>query len=285
MVCLLIINYNDFKNTNRLINNVNNYKFVDKIVVVDNKSTDNSYEELMKLNIPKLDIILSDCNKGYSYAINIGLKYIETMTSDAKVFVSNSDIIIKSEDDLKKLIETSNNKLYGVVGPVIDEHGVLNRGWKIPSPFIDALMNLVLVHNIVRKKRIFYKDSHYDNKESIVDVVSGCFFLVNLSDMKEINYFDDNVFLYYEENILAKRLAKINKKEVIDNEVTIIHDHAATIDNNIKRIKKFKILKESQYYFQTRYNHANIFEKGLLKLNKNISLIIYHIIGFIKRSK
>lgn len=285
MVCLLIINYNDFNNTKRLISNVNDYKLIDKIVVVDNKSTDNSYDELMKLNIPKLDIILSDCNKGYSYAINIGLKYIETMTSDAKVFVSNSDIIIKSEDDLKKLIETSNNKLYGVVGPVIDEHGVLNRGWKIPSPFIDALMNLVLVHNIVRKKRIFYKDSHYDNKESIVDVVSGCFFLVNLSDMKEINYFDDNVFLYYEENILAKRLAKINKKEAINNDVTIIHDHAASIDSNIKRIKKFKILKESQYYFQTKYNHANIIEKGLLKLNKNISLIFYHIIGFIKRSK
>lgn len=283
MNCLLIINYNDYKNSERLIKNVNDYKIIDKIVVVDNKSTDDSYEKLLKIKSNKLDIILSDNNSGYSYAINIGLKYIEKFDKKANVFISNSDIIIKSEEDLKLLISSLKDDV-GCVGPVINEHGVLNRGWRIPTPIEDSLMNLVLIHNIVRKKKIFYKESHYMNDESIVDVVSGCFFLVNLDDMKKINYFDSNVFLYYEENILARRLEKINKHEIINNKVEIIHDHAASIDNNIKRIKKFKILKTSQYYFQTRYNKAGIFSKMLLKLTKNISLIIYHISALFKRS-
>lgn len=283
MNCLLIVNYNDYKNSERLIKNVSDYEIIDRIIVVDNKSTDDSYEKLLKIKSKKLDIVLSDNNLGYSYAINIGLKYIEKFSKNANVFISNSDIIIKAEDDLKKLIK-SLKKDVGCVGPVIDEHGVLNRGWRIPTPFLDGLMNLVLIHNVVRKKKIFYKESHYSSDESIVDVVSGCFFLVNLADMKAINYFDDNVFLYYEENILARRLASINKHEVINNKVTIIHDHAASIDNNIKRIKKFKILKTSQYYFQTKYNKANIFSKMFLKLTKNFSLMIYHISALFKRS-
>ena len=283
MNCLLIVNYNDFNNAKRLINNVKKYDIIDRIIVVDNKSTDDSYKNLLKIKCDKLDIVLSDNNLGYSYAINIGLKYIETFSKNAKVFISNTDIIINSEDDLKKLIK-SLKKDVGVVGPVINEHGVLNRGWRVPSPFQDGLMNLVGIHNFVRNKWIFYKDSYYQDDEVKVGAVSGCFFLVKLEDMKAINYFDDHVFLYYEENILAKKLESINKYEIINNKVEVIHDHAASIDNNIKRIKKFKILKASGYYFQTKYNKANIFEKIFLKLTKNISLMIYHISGLFKRS-
>ena len=284
MTFLLIINYNDFKNTKRLIENVLDYKIIDKIIVVDNKSTDDSYKNLKKLENDKIDIILSDNNLGYSYAINLGIKHIESITDEANIFISNSDIIIKNEKDLETLINSFEENI-GVIGPVIEEHGELNRGWKVPTPMQDALMNLVLIHNVIRKKKIFYKDEHYKTDKSIVEAVSGCFFLVKLSDIRKINYFDDAVFLYYEENILTKKLENINKTGLINNQVKVIHDHAASIDNNIKKIKKFKLLKESQYYFQTKYNKANIFSKFMLKLCKNISLVIYHIAGFIKGGK
>ena len=51
----------------------------------------------------KIDIILSDNNLGYSYAINLGIKHIESITDEANIFISNSDIIIKSEKDLEIL--------------------------------------------------------------------------------------------------------------------------------------------------------------------------------------
>lgn len=283
MQVLLIINYNDYKNTKRLIENVSDFKIIDHVVVLDNCSTDDSYAKLLKLK-SNADIVKSEANKGYSYAINYGMKYIEDKYKEANVFVSNSDIIIPSEDSLTLMLKELKGNV-GLVGPVVNEHGVLNRGWKMPSPLVDSFLNLVVVHNWVRKKKIFYKEEHYNKKVSVVDVASGCFFLVNTKDFKKINYLDENVFLYYEENILASKLKSIGKKEVIVNDAFIIHDHAATIDNNIKRIKKFKILKKSQYYFQTKYNHANLGEKILLKLNKNISLMCYHISGLFKGGK
>ena len=283
MNILLIINYNDYKNTKRLIENANMFKTINHIVVVDNCSTDDSFLKLLKLKL-NAEIIESKENLGYSYAINYGMKYIIDKYKKANVFISNSDIIIPTEDSLTLMIKELKGDV-GCVGPVVNEHGVLNRGWRMPTPFIDSQLNLVLIHNWVRKKWIFYKENHYDTKVSKVDVVSGCFFLVNTEDFKKMDYLDENVFLYYEENILAAKLKSIGKYEVVVNDAFIVHDHAATIDNNIKRIKKFKILKKSQYYFQTKYNKANFFEKILLKLNKNISLCCYYIAGLFKGGK
>ena len=46
---MVIINYNDYKTTKILLNNVKDYDSLDSIVVVDNHSTDNSYKILKKL--------------------------------------------------------------------------------------------------------------------------------------------------------------------------------------------------------------------------------------------
>ena len=46
---IVIVNYNDYKTTKRLIDNIRDYKVFDKIVIVDNKSSDNSLKELKKL--------------------------------------------------------------------------------------------------------------------------------------------------------------------------------------------------------------------------------------------
>ena len=213
MQVLLIINYNDYKNTKRLIENVADFKTINHVVVVDNCSTDDSYDKLLKSNL-KAEIVKSEANKGYSYAINYGMKYIEKKYKQANVFISNSDIIIPTEDSLILMLKELKGNV-GLVGPVVNEHGVLNRGWKMPTPMVDAFLNLVVVHNWVRKKKIFYKEDHYNDKVSRVDVVSGCFFLVNTKDFKNINYLDENVFLYYEENILASKLKSVDKFEVI----------------------------------------------------------------------
>ena len=41
----VIINYNDYETTKKLLDNIKDYKVIDKIYVVDNHSTDNSYKE------------------------------------------------------------------------------------------------------------------------------------------------------------------------------------------------------------------------------------------------
>ena len=76
---------------------------------------------------------------------------------------------------------------------------------------------------------------------------------------------------------MCSKLKQHNLRTVINTEVEVFHNHSVTIDKNIKRINKYKILKNSQMYFEKKYNNANIFEIFLLWLTNKITLLIYYI--------
>ena len=52
----VVINYNDYETTEKIIKNISDYKTIDEIVIVDNCSTDNSYDELLKLKSKTITI-------------------------------------------------------------------------------------------------------------------------------------------------------------------------------------------------------------------------------------
>lgn len=277
----IIINYNDFESTKKLIDNIASYKVIDRIIVIDNHSTDDSAKLLKKIKNNKLKIVISKENGGYSKAINLGCKTIINDLGKCHIIISNADIIINSEDDIKRLISKLDNKKVGVVAPVIFEHGNLNRGWKQPKPWQEVLLNIPYIHRWLRKKFLYYNQEYYKKKSSPVDVVSGCFFIVDSTTIEKINYLDESVFLYYEENILSKKLKDIDKICIIDNETKIIHNHSVTIDKSINKLNKYRIQKKSQYYFEKNYNNASCFcllmIKATSKITEKILWLVYKI--------
>ena len=140
----LIINYNDYQTTEKILDNVKDYKILDKIVVVDNNSTDDSFKKLSNFKSKKLIVIKNSQNKGYGSGINFGCKYINSKFGESYVFISNPDVVIYDEEDLQKLIQTF-DKDTAIVAPIIKEHEGYNRGWKIPSPIQDSLLNLIYI--------------------------------------------------------------------------------------------------------------------------------------------
>lgn len=266
----LIINYNDYKTTEKLINNIKDYKLIDEIVVVDNNSTDDSQKSL-KLN-KNITLINSKKNVGFASAINIGSKYLIDKYKECYIFISNSDIAISSEEDLKELINTFKIKNIALVGPVLEEPSGISRGWKLTSVKKDILLNIPFINRLYNKKLLNYKEEHYNTHLSYVDVVKGCIFLIDGNVLKKINYLDENTFLYYEENILAKKIKQINLKSVINNKVTIKHEHSVTINKNVNNVNKYKILKDSMMYFEKNYNNASKLDIIVLNFLNNLNL-------------
>lgn len=265
MIGMVIVNYNDYETTKRLLDNVKDYKVLKEIVVVDNKSTDNSLEELRKLKNKKITIIDSGENKGYSYALNVGCKYLIDKYKSLNIVISNSDIIIDSELDIKDLNSYISTKNV-IVGPTIIQGNDLNRGFKIPTPWQDIKQNIVFFGKRVLAKELSYPDNYYHKDISKVDTVSGCFFMISSKHLEDMGYFDENVFLYYEENIMGIKTKKLGKNIIVCNNVDVIHDHSVSIDKSLKRIKKYDILKTSQEYFEKKYNGANKIELFFLKV-------------------
>lgn len=275
---MVIINYNDFKTTEKLLKNVKNYSCLDKIVVVDNHSTDNSVQKLKKLESKKIVLLENNRNNGYASGMNLGASYLIKELGDCHIIFSNADVIIQNEKDLIQLSSDMKDDVV-VVGPVILEHDTYNRGWKVSSTFVEILLNLPLISRYFKKKFLYYKDSHYESSTSLVDVVSGCFFMVDSKVLQAVDFFDEHTFLYYEELIFACKVKKIGKKILVDNQVSVIHDHSVTVDKNVSRIRKYRILKTSQQYYVKNYLNANSFQLACLFITNKISLFLLYVRG------
>lgn len=278
---IIILNYNDLKTTKNMLKQIKDYKEIDYIIVVDNKSSDNSYSELKKLENNKIKVIETDSNKGYAYGNNYGIKYLNKNYKVDNIIISNPDILLE-ENVVKVLKNDLKEKNVDLVAPLIKERVYIKKGWKLPTYTNDLLSNINFFHKIAEKK-LQYDEEYYKDDLTKVDVVSGCFFMIKASSFKKINYFDENTFLYYEENIIGKKLKENNLNTYVDNRLYVTHNLSVSVDKSINRIKKYKILKNSQKYYEKVYNKINIFQMIILRLFYYISLLIAYIIYLIQK--
>ncbi len=278
MIGFLIINYNDAPTTKKLLTNIKDYKCLSKIVIVDNNSSDNSYELLKKLENDKIAVLKRTDGREFGAGINFGLRYLEKQNIHYS-FVSNSDIIINSENDLKKIIE---KKEHGaIIGPIIKEHSGYNRGWKVPTNFQLVLTSIPFVYRFFDHLN-HYHEEDYNTNFLAVEVVSFCFFFVSIEHLKKVDYLDENVFLYFEENIMSSKLKKQNI--YLDCEVEVFHNHSVTINKNLNRAKKYQALSKSRRYFAKYYNHAGILTRSLLWIIEKMTVMTLSFVSIFHHS-
>lgn len=278
---LVIVNYNDSKNTIKLIKNVSSYKSIESIVVVDNNSSLSDINKIKELKVNNLTIIENDGNYGYAYALNIGAKYLMETLDNPLICLSNTDIHIPNEEVITSMSSKINQEIKCVM-PKVKEGNNFKYGWRLTSASSDLKANIPLFNRIFRKDIINYPDEYFKANNE-VDVIYGCFFMIEGKTLESINYFDDKTFLYYEEYILARKLRNINVKSIVDTSIYVEHLHNAVIGSNVSNKNKYKIYKKSQLYYEKKYNKANIFEIALFRLFYLINLIPYEIKSLIKK--
>ena len=274
--CIVVLNYNDSDRTIKFINDVKCYKTIDEIIVVDNCSKDDSYRKLIKLANDKITVLKTDKNKGYGAGNNFGCKYVNNKYDEPIIFISNPDIVV-SEKTIKNIEKClKNNNETAIVAPHIYQDGRVERGWKLLSPIRGAWLNFPFVYKYNRKKlnrKYFYENGHYDDESSVVDVVTGCFFAIKGRILEQIGYFDENVFLYNEEEILAKKIQKFGYNTRILNNNSVIHEHSVSISKSFSNLKKIKIANRSKIYYQKVYNDANQIEVLAWHIANSISVL------------
>ncbi len=278
---IVILNYNDSENTSLILDDIKNYKCLDYIVVVDNHSTDDSITKLEKYQNNKIKIISTPENKGFASGNNFGMKYLIEEYGVDNIIISNPDIIVK-EKDIEKLLDDISDANVSVVAPVVKEPLSISRGWRLPNFFSLLISNFPYFHRL-EKNILGYPEKHYETKLSRVEVVKGCFFIIKSSVVKKINYFDENTFLYYEENILAQKLKEHHLKTYVDNEVVVIHALSKSVNKSLVSIDKFKLLKQSQFYYEKNILKLNIFELLILRLTYYFDYLWANLVNIIRR--
>lgn len=272
--CFLIVNYNDYKSTKHLIDNVCNYSCLEEIVVVDNYSREDQIELLSTMSYKNVTVIYNEGNLGYSVAINVGSHYLIDKYKKCNIIVSNSDVVILSEEDIIALVCELNKKSVGLVGPQILERGNILKGRKDVTVNYDILALTPIIKNFIDPRKLYYEIGYYSGKTSSVQVLSTCFFLINSETLKSINFMDENVFLYFEDFILCNKIRKKGLDIVLCNDVKIKHLYSVSVDKNFKTIKKKRMFSESAFYYHTTYHNINYMQKKLLKSMSALDILL-----------
>ena len=246
-VAAIIVNYDDLEDTEKFVKTINEYNIIDRIVVVDNMSTTiSAFENLKKLENDKIKVIQSEKNGGYDYGNNFGIKYLDSLNEKYDyIIISNPDIEITKRAIEHCLEIAKNDNKIAVIAPRMfdkDNKPIRRSSWKIRTFALDVIHSTRLLEIIFYKKlrKGEYCEKDYEKKILEVEAISGAFLIIRNSILEAIDLFDENVFLFYEEDILAKKLYEKKYKTVSLNSEKFIHYESQTIGKTFSYYRKMK---------------------------------------------
>jgi N-acetylglucosaminyl-diphospho-decaprenol L-rhamnosyltransferase len=223
------------------------------VINVEN-SNDNEHKNKIEQEFNNVKCILSGENAGYGKGNNIGLNEVKTKYA----LILNPDTELFPET-LEKFMQVAKNKPnFAIIGPGITDN---------------------------KKKYNSSAELHLEN----VEAVKGFAMFLNLSEFKEIGYFDENFFFFLEEIDLCRRLSKKNKKIYYCKNIPVYHEgghsHDTYVDYEMELSRNWHWMW-SVFYYNKKYNGYLIsLIKISPKLIKSFFKVIYFFLIFNKKKR
>jgi O-antigen biosynthesis protein len=208
---VIIINYNL---TNEIINCINSLiQFVDEsdfeIILVDNHSEDESFlkyvEELLKNKKVRFTFIRTEQNIGFGNACNLGVKKSD---GDILLFLNPDTIVINNIFPIVKhiMIRKNSDNESGIFGLNVNENKFLDfSAGYFPNYFFE-LLNVFSLGRLFEAFFIRIKSIILKTKLIKVGWVMGAALLIKKNIFEQVDGFDPDFFLYFEEMDLCKRV-------------------------------------------------------------------------------
>lgn len=266
MVALIVLNYNDYDTTSDFIEKIRGYSNIPKIIIVDNHSTDDSYERLSALASDKIDVVRTTANKGYASGNNFGIRYALEHYHPEYVIVSNPDVEFESAAVEKLYEQATQLENLGVIACRMNcLSGVaLESAWKLPTYTDHLLGNFPILEKLFRF-RTTYTEQELSDELVEVDAVSGAFFMISSAAYQAAGGFDEDTFLYCEETIMSERLHEKGYKNYLLTTEKYLHKHSVSINKSISSLKKkLYIRQQSKVVHCVKYLHTGKWKICLL---------------------
>lgn len=256
MLGIAIINYNNYEKTIECIKSIfETAKAEYKIYLLDNASQNESLEALQReyKNEPRVKLFLSKTNLGYANGNNLLLDEIKKDGCDYTL-ISNNDIIFEN-GSIDLLLEKIQNEDYLLIEPFIENiDGSTQICVKKNKPsFKEYMLHSTYLHNFVSKdKKILFRKSQQPTEAGDVYWASGACFIADMKKFEDIDFFDKNTFLYFEEYIISEKAVKQGYKIGFEPEARVVHFHGASSGGAANLFTRTANL-ESEMYFFTHY--------------------------------
>lgn len=247
---IVVLNYKNFHETIECVKSILLQKdVVFNIVIVDNGSSNKSYDELFNQfkNNDKIYIIKSDINLGYAKGNNLGINYLRNKGIE-NIFIANSDLLFKSPYVLKQIIESYEPGI-GLINPIIcNPDGKIDQRVSYKKKFLYLRMLKKFLEWYFGKTISFGKSNHNDSKVEYVKeitgtqsdryIVAGSGFMLTGDFFAEYLGLYPGTFLYYEEWATIILLHKACLKTKVAETDPIIHKGGASTPQNVRMMTK-----------------------------------------------
>ncbi|TDE43936.1 glycosyltransferase family 2 protein [Flavobacterium rhamnosiphilum] len=234
-IAAIIINYNSSRLTQECIESIlkktaTTVNF--QIIVVDNCSEKDDFLKLKqfcdKVTFSNLQLVRSKINTGFGAGNMLGVHY-----ASAKhiAFINNDTVFLN--DCLTILMNAlQNDSSIGMVGgQSYKEDGTRMQAFDHFASITKELLGRDFLEK-ANPKRYPKRKAEYKTPTK-VNYVQGSFMMVRNEDFNFVGGFDTNIFLYYEETDLCKRLEKTNKSCYLIPDAHYIHYHGASTPSSI----------------------------------------------------
>ena len=256
-VAVIILNYMSWRETISELLLCNEKLQIDykNIIVVDNNSPNDSKSQIESFSHKNNFVFLTSSeNRGYGAGNNIGLRYAISCGYKYALIINN-DIEFTDNNLIKELLSVfEKDKTLAVVIPdIYSPTGYLFNRDSVKPTFFDYTIGML---SYKRKGRLLNRLDGY----GYVYRPQGCCMMGDLDKISEINFFDENVFLYYEECILAERLLEKGYLCACNFNSRVIHNHSRTVKSVLGIRKIINIYNSSFSYYLTHYRKFNCFK-------------------------
>lgn len=277
MIGCVVLNYNDADTTLDLLKRIEPMEIIDQIVLVDNKSTDNSLERLKDQESNKVHVVCAKKNGGYGSGNNVGIEYLRKNYSCDYIIIANPDVIF-DESVIKKMVNEFDEDTVIVAPLTLDskKERQLPIAWKVPTVKDYFLFSSIVLNKIF--KPFQYPIQFFNTDICEVDCVQGCLFMLNNS-LIEDKLYDDNIFLFFEESCIGKQFKDKGYKTKLLMNVDYIHNHSVSINKSFNsEARKRKITLDSFYTYFEDYYSLSGFTKGIMRIYKKFIYIENYIL-------
>lgn len=278
VIGIVILNYNTFHDAISCVDSIiNTYKKDKKIIVVDNCSTNNSYEILCNhfnksRYYEEVICVRSTHNGGFAYGNNYGIEVLRKHNIHYAI-LTNSDVIFK-ENSIEILLSGIKNHDNAVIyAPLIlDVHGnPLTLPWKNSQSLVQYL-------GLKSATKLGYTLEELEKiNPTEVYMVSGCCYAIDINKFKKMGAFDENTFLYHEEGTVGKAALKKGYKTFIDIDATIIHNHGNSTGRSNIFVDR-ELMMSGLYYWRV-YENASVFKLFLIWLFFILKIFVKTLLG------
>lgn len=206
-VGIVILHYGDISTTARALRSLSSKEKKSQLYLVNN--TNNNIDELINL-YPHTKLISPGTNLGFAKGVNLGIKNAISDNCQAILLLNNDLTFVLGNIDLLSLSLT---KGVGIVGGLLHHSHGYDWGGKF------------------NRYTSTVKHQNFPNAPKTnlsVDHAAAAAILISADLIKQIGYFDERFFLYYEDLDFMMRAKKAGYKIVITPRVVFDHSTSSS---------------------------------------------------------